>query len=91
MPNMIIDAVQHKDVTVEISEDEIYRITKAKILDIYDLPEGVEIRGKNLVKVTRDVQDMTPYSGEDIVEVLRVANDTDIEACSVLWRLETNQ
>jgi hypothetical protein len=88
---MIIDAVQHKDVTVEISEDEIYRITKAKILDIYDLPEGVEIRGKNLVKVTRGVQDMTPYSGEDIVEVLRVANDTDIEACSVLWRLATSQ
>lgn len=87
---MKIEATQSKIVTVDISEDEIYRITKAKILDIYGLPEGVEIRGMNLVKVTPGVQDMTPYSGEDDVEVLRVANDVDIEACSVLWRLETS-
>lgn len=87
---MIIEAVQHKDVTVEIGEDEVYRITKAKILEMYDLPEGVEIRGKNLVKVTPNVEDLSPYSGEDMVEVLRVASETDIEACAVLWRLETS-
>lgn len=87
---MKITATQSKEVTVDISEDEIYRITKTKILEMYGLPDGVEIRGKNLVKVTPNVQDMTPYSGEDVVEVIRVANDVDLEACSVLWRLETS-
>ena len=87
---MKIEAVQHKDVTVEIGDYEVYRIAKAKILEMYDLPEGVEIRGKNLVRVTPCVEDMTPYSGEDIVEVIRVATPTDIEGCAVLWRLETS-
>ncbi len=87
---MKIEATQTKELTVDISEDEIYRITKTKILEMYDLPEGVEIRGKNLVKVIPCVEDMSPYSGEDIVEVIREATEFDLEACGILWRLETS-
>ena len=87
---MRIEATHNIDMTVNISEDEVYRITRTKILELYDLPEGVEIRGLNLVKVTPDVEDNSPYSGEDIVEVIREASAEDLEACSVLWKLETS-
>ena len=87
---MKIEATQTKDISVDISEDEVYRITRTKILELYDLPEGVEIRGPNLVKVTPNVVDNSPYSGEDIVEVIREASAEDLEACSVLWKLETS-
>lgn len=85
---MRIEATQTKDITVDISEDEVYRITKTKILELYDLPEGAEIRGKNLVKVTKGFEDLTPFSGEDLVEVIREATPSDLEVCAVLWRLE---
>lgn len=87
---MIIEATQTKQLTVDISDEEVYRIVKEKILEVYNLPNGVEIRGKNLIKVTKSVEDFTRYSGEDEVEVLRVATEVDLEACSVLWRLEKN-
>ena len=47
---MKVDAIQHKEVTVEINDDEIYRIAKQAILDAYYPPKKSPLSMVKFVK-----------------------------------------
>jgi len=85
---MKVEAKQVIPVTVNIGDDEIYRIFKSEILRLYGLPEGAEVREGILYRVW--LEDFSPYDPEEMKEEIREATDDDIHACAVLERLQND-
>ena len=88
MHDMKVEATQTVPVSVNINDDEIYRIFKHEILRLYGLPEGAEVRDGILYKVW--MEDFSPYDPEEMKEEIRKATDDDMHACHVLEKLQAD-
>ncbi len=82
---MKVEAKQTIPVTVNIDDDEIYRIFRSEILRIYDLPNGAEVIDGILCRVWWE--DFGPYDPEEMKEEIRKATEDDIHACAVLEKV----
>ena len=88
---MKVRAIQHKDVEVELYDDEIYRIARQAILKAFDLPENPVIYNDELCNEVLVKYDPAPYADEVTYEPVRDARPEDFQALTVLEHLRLNQ
>ena len=88
---MKVRAIQHKDVEVELCDDEIYRITRQAILNTYDLPENPKILKDVVCDEVLVEYDPAPYDPDVKYVEVRDATDDDYHALAVLDYLMKNQ
>jgi hypothetical protein len=87
---MKVRAIQHKDVEVEIYDDEIYRITTRAIIDAYDLPDNPKIVDGKLCNEVLIKYDPAPYDPDTKYQEIREASEDDCHAVAVLDYLRKN-
>jgi hypothetical protein len=88
---MKVRAIQHKDVEVELYDDEIYRITRQAILNTYDLPNNPKIIKNMVCDEVLVKYDPAPYDPDIKYEEVREATEEDYHALAVLDYLRKNQ
>ena len=88
MHDMKVQAEQTIPVTVNINDDEIYRIFRDEINRLYDRPDGAEIRHGILYRVW--LESFGPYDPEEMMVKVRTATEADVHACHVLETLQAD-